>query len=368
MINIRNILLDGNICEDNDYFNKYIELIESNILTEKVIYVTQRHHIIPRFYYKDRNIPVDDSENNIIYLKYCDHVLAHFYLAMSANNERFRSGNLCAVRWCMRKYSLSSTEREFIEQLPEIQIFYEEAKHIKCIKDNTPEKISKSLIGRKSIQDSNGNQKYVHPDDLGMYLKAGWKLAHNKHTDITKEKLRNCQQGRIKINRNGMIKSVKPDDLEVYLQEGWKMGMGIKRVSSLKGKTSIVKDNKCKYINKEDLPQYENQGWVKGNLNKGNHNINLGKHFSDEHKYKLGSVLRGKRCVHKNNTIKYINESDIEEYLNSGWLPGSGVTHSKPSLGKVWVNNGVVCKYASKDELDSLPSDWKRGRLMNKGR
>lgn len=363
MINIRNILLESNICKDNDYFNKYIELIESNILTEKIVYVTQRHHIIPRFYYKDRNIPVDDTKDNIIYLKYCDHVLAHFYLAMSANNEKFRAGNLCAVRWCMRKYSLSSDERKFIEQLPDIQIFYEEAKHIKCIKDDTPEKISKSLIGRKSIQDSDGNQKYVHPDNLETYLKAGWKLAHNKHTDITKEKLKSYQQGRIKINRNGIMKSVKPNDLENYLQEGWKKGMGIQKTSSIKGKISIVKDNECIFINKEDLTQYENQGWIKGNLNKGKPGNNLGKHFSDEHKYKIGSGLRGKKCIHKNNIIKYVHESELEEYLNLGWLLGSGKTDNKPSLGKIWVNNGEICKYIYKEDLESLGDDWKRGRL-----
>lgn len=80
---IRNKLLD--ICYDNSYLEKYLELINQNINTQNTI-ASQKHHIIPKCYFKYFNIEIDDSERNKVNLIYGDHVLAHYYLALCAKD------------------------------------------------------------------------------------------------------------------------------------------------------------------------------------------------------------------------------------------------------------------------------------------
>ena len=45
-------LLDLGICVDNEYLDKYVELVCSNLFTISEKGKTQSHHIVPRYYYK----------------------------------------------------------------------------------------------------------------------------------------------------------------------------------------------------------------------------------------------------------------------------------------------------------------------------
>lgn len=77
----KKLLLDNHIVQlDNEYLDLYVELINSNLNKPKEKYKTQIHHIIPKYYFKDLNIPVDNSKNNLINLDYKDHIKAHYYL------------------------------------------------------------------------------------------------------------------------------------------------------------------------------------------------------------------------------------------------------------------------------------------------
>ena len=41
-------LLDTHLFEENEYFEKYLELITNNLTTKQQKFKTQKHHIIPR--------------------------------------------------------------------------------------------------------------------------------------------------------------------------------------------------------------------------------------------------------------------------------------------------------------------------------
>ena len=69
-----------------------------NKTTKPVKGKTQRHHIIPRAYFERRNLPVDNSANNLVNLPVIDHVRAHLYMMKAATSKEMRSINAAAVK------------------------------------------------------------------------------------------------------------------------------------------------------------------------------------------------------------------------------------------------------------------------------
>ena len=62
---LKNILLETNEFLDNEYLDKYVDLITLNKFTKKELYKTQRHHIIPKCYYKNNNLLINNEANNL---------------------------------------------------------------------------------------------------------------------------------------------------------------------------------------------------------------------------------------------------------------------------------------------------------------
>ena len=77
---LKTILLQLNIVEDNEYLDKYCELIETNKVTKRVKGKTHKHHIIPKSYYKINGISVDNSPNNLVNLLFKEHMRNWQYL------------------------------------------------------------------------------------------------------------------------------------------------------------------------------------------------------------------------------------------------------------------------------------------------
>lgn len=77
-------LLDktNNLFMDNEYFSKYIDLINKNQHRCYVSGQTQTHHIIPKCYFRKNNLPIDNSDANKVNLLYKDHLLAHCLLSL----------------------------------------------------------------------------------------------------------------------------------------------------------------------------------------------------------------------------------------------------------------------------------------------
>ena len=62
---------------DNEYLDKYIQLVLPNQNTKAVPCKTNSHHIVPSYYYRQHKLPVDNSLENRVNLLYRDHMLAH---------------------------------------------------------------------------------------------------------------------------------------------------------------------------------------------------------------------------------------------------------------------------------------------------
>lgn len=107
---IKEKLLKTNVVVDNDSLNQYCELIQKNKNTTNQD-GKQKHHIIPVFYFKYNNLPIDDSEENLVYLNKEDHVLAHRLLYKCGINY-FKYNNLFA----MNKFGLTQEDKDEYEE------------------------------------------------------------------------------------------------------------------------------------------------------------------------------------------------------------------------------------------------------------
>ena len=144
-------LLQTEIFLDNEYLEKYVILIFNNFNTTFKKACTQRHHILPKYYYKELGVEVDNSKNNIVNLYYKDHVLAHYYLA-NCSKEPFKSKNVLAIKFILNGKSADElfSDSEFLNNL---QYLYEESRQVIFEKTHTiaaSKKISNSLMGRPS--------------------------------------------------------------------------------------------------------------------------------------------------------------------------------------------------------------------------
>lgn len=73
-------LLETSLIEDNMFLDQYIKLVNDNRQIEKEKYKHQKHHVIPQAYYRMKNLPVDNSRSNVVYLTHYNHLLAHYLL------------------------------------------------------------------------------------------------------------------------------------------------------------------------------------------------------------------------------------------------------------------------------------------------
>ena len=82
---------------DNEWLDKYLEVIEANLETKKSKKSTQAHHAIPVNAYWTSNDPYDrkealklakeDEVNFVVNLLYKDHLIIHSYLTLCTNLE-----------------------------------------------------------------------------------------------------------------------------------------------------------------------------------------------------------------------------------------------------------------------------------------
>lgn len=84
---------------DNEFLDKYIELIKKNNSRNQEKFKTERHHILPKCYFKYNNLLVDESIENIVNLLYVDHVLAHYYLSKCSNIDYLVYSNELAFEY-----------------------------------------------------------------------------------------------------------------------------------------------------------------------------------------------------------------------------------------------------------------------------
>lgn len=122
-------LLKLNLVVDNEWLDKYVKLINDNLNTARQKYKTQRHHIIPKYYYKKCKLETDNSGFNLINLLYKDHILVHYYLALCSYNDYYTYCNHNAIKYILSKRNIDINSlhdlNEFVASLDKMQYLYE---------------------------------------------------------------------------------------------------------------------------------------------------------------------------------------------------------------------------------------------------
>lgn len=173
LLEIKQALLDFG-CLQNEYFIKYFELIENNFKTKYEKFKTDKHHILPRCYFKLKGLPIDHSSSNLVYLSHIDHLLAHYYL-YKCSSGIFKYYNSIAVRYVETKYKLSV--EYFLENQAEYQQLLEDARQF-ASKLQTGRKNPHTPEWNKKISEANKGRKWSEEQkQLYSSLYKGRKLT-----------------------------------------------------------------------------------------------------------------------------------------------------------------------------------------------
>lgn len=227
---LRERLLSTDLFLENDYFEKYIDLINNNLITKKQSFKTQCHHILPAVVFKLNNWSNKDDKRNLVNLLYKDHILAHYFLALCCKDEELSYKMYCALNFILGKIkqnNIDTMEFEvFLKSLPKYQELYEKSK---------------------------------------QHCAAKIRGTTHNTSDETKAKISAANRGRVYINKDHTIKSIKPENLDLFLNDGWAQGNPNSNKRNVrKGCTIVHKDNIEKYIERVDLEKYLEEGWVRG--------------------------------------------------------------------------------------------------------
>ena len=162
----------------NEYFYKYVDIIKRNFETDKGKY-THKHHIIPRSYYKVIGYPINNDPSNLVYLNFCDHILAHYYLCLCVSNERLKFS---------LDFAFMSMTKEFVNdfditKLEEYESIYKSfcernSKFAKERQRNPCKEVTKQKIRNKAVGRYSGDvwihcgdiNKHVPKEELSLYL------------------------------------------------------------------------------------------------------------------------------------------------------------------------------------------------------
>lgn len=116
---IKQRLIETGEFENNTYLYQYCKLIEERSQEEYNPSKMNRHHILPRSYFKYNNLEVDDSDSNIAVLLFKDHILAH-YLLYRASNSLQKYCNAHAVIHLVRQKHL--TVENLLDEFQQIDL------------------------------------------------------------------------------------------------------------------------------------------------------------------------------------------------------------------------------------------------------
>lgn len=152
----------------------------------------------------------------------------------------------------------------------------------------------------------------------------------------SKDKISKDHCGRVGIHKNGLNFTCRPELLAAMLDDGYEMGwyspspeIGQKISESKRGAIGIHKDGRNRYIREEELADFLALDWERGgeplseSMKQHLSEINTGKKYSESTKQKLSEIRTGTILVHKGDTNRRIQPTELDFYLDDGWERGA---------------------------------------------
>lgn len=305
MNSIKQKLLDTEEFVDNEYLIKYVDLITRNKNTLAQKRKTNSHHILPAYYFRHHNLPVDNSESNKVNLLYRDHMLAHLYLS-GCTEGRNRYWNLYSIFMMSGQRYCTDDELELLESMDEYQQLYEEAiaaapnhrkdTHVseetrKRMKEAQKKKMA--MYGnpnKDSVWVHNNEREYmISRNEIDNYLAQGYELGRKYvHSEETIERIRSKTKGQ---KRSGEFRE-------------------------------RMRENAYRTMQYHTPESHKKQGQTLHEYYKTHTGTFKGKKHTEESKQRMRDTLSHKVTV--NNGLKTIRVMDynLEKYLSKGWSLG----------------------------------------------
>lgn len=355
-------------------FNSYEELIayaKSEIREKgKGIYY-ENHHILPK------NMGGLDKPDNLVLLTAAEHVYAHYLLAIKYEqvNRAYYIANIQAAWLVIKgKSKFTAKKRQEIED---------------WLKDDEAQQLL-NIIKRRFIE----NKKNEKGPNAGKTLKINDRIWVQKATQKPVRILeRNLGQGSwigyIKIVDCPICHQANSETsfacceahAEEYLKlkkeeykkqraldvaKRWEDPEYAKRIIDANtgiahGSTGIWITNgvDTKMIQESELEEYTNQGWLRGRSGIEAHKQ------SEEMKVKTSERRKNSCYVKKDGVVKEVKLDELEVYISEGWTRGTYGTSRKgikqPAMA--WVHNSSEIKRIRKENLQEyLDNGWVKGR------
>lgn len=357
-MDLKQLLIQKDLVIDNEYLEKYITLILNNLTTKISKGKTQKHHIIPKYYFRSKNIEVQEV-NNLVNLLYKDHILAHYYLSLCSKNNYYMFSNLSALNYLLGKNKELKNSPEFLNQLSELQILYEN------YNQNRKRFINlKGVNNTKVWMNKNGKNIRVLPKDVESFKLSGFMIGCVRQNKTKK----------VWVNNNLTQKMIYQDELPRFLQSNPEYKIGRKtpdkpiKFPSRKGtpsptlnKIGINNGKINKFISKSDLNDYINEGWYKGiivNRHGFKHSLSAIQKIKNDQQNRI--------WIHQGNKNKKIKKEDLDKYIDNGYILGRYDIDKTKYINKnkrVWITKDGLNKSIDINYLDVyINTGWVRGR------
>ena len=158
-------------------FKKMLDII-NNPNPENKKY-TEKHHIIPRFVYRDRGVGVDNSPNNLVELSLKNHFLVHYYASKSSKPEYKYKFAVTVTKMLGKIYKKFSEE-----ELDQIASQVEEAKT--NVRELGYPETAREKNRLASLGANNGFYGKKHTKELKKLLSEKSKLRWKEHPEWRK--------------------------------------------------------------------------------------------------------------------------------------------------------------------------------------
>lgn len=291
-------LLSEGFVVDNEYLDRYVHLMCSNVGRIREVHKTQRHHITPRYYYKHTKSAVDNSEDNIINLLFKDHIIAHCYLMLCSSNDSFSVKNYVSLfrmgidassglSSILDSATLSAVQKKYesCEKINPMFVEKHREKHDRIMKDPTT---------RKKISDT--MKKKMENGEL--------------FTDETRRKLSEIDKNMLYIHKDGVYTKVNKEDLERFLNDGWIRG---NRPLTEEHKEALLRSLRGRKISEETR-----QKMRESHIGKKPKNVVM----TEERRDAIRKSLLGRKWVNNGTKEICVKKEDVQEYIRNGYSFG----------------------------------------------
>lgn len=297
-MSLKEKLLEKDFVVDNQYLDKYCELVLSGRGRNYETYKTQFHHIIPRY------VLENNSDENLTVLSNGEHALAHYYLALCSSNDKYKYNNILAVQFITKRNFDDIDEMWIIQQMSMLDELYEYAKKYQSV-DNAMFNEDIKIKHKQKMQDKETRRKI---SNTMKRKKQNGELFSKEH----RENISKGLKGQVYINKEEIYTRVNKEDLDSYLKDGWTLGAH-----------SLSKEHRELLLNLRTGYKFSDESRKKmSDSHKGQIPANKGVPLTKEQRDKISKYLKGTRWMTNDVVQKQVRPEEVENYLNNGFRFG----------------------------------------------